>query len=447
MYKHIFMNPFYCFAAMWTTILLLSTFGWSDLYGYLSLKMTLILLFMIAVSAVSGYFLAKFIRKCEDEFRPFAPRYLWIAFGVLALMYLINFLYAGRVPLIDELFDTGYTYKDFRGLSVANTLATTFSLFFCCYLFHAFLVHAEKKPRIHYAVLFCLTGLLSLTLYNRGLLAMIAFCCALIFFGCLKRLRWWYFVVVAVVAVVAMWAFGVLGNIRSGDAWNDASYFFGVAKINDSYPSFLSDQFSWVYIYLISPIGNLDAYMQSGATDPGFLGLICCIIPTFIVEVLFPEVSFKIPLVTENLTVSTGFAPAYKFGGVFGILFLFLYMVALVWLMLWLSSRYKRFYMVTLALSCCLVSFMFFDNFLNFTNLIFAFFYPLAVPVVMLLCALWRRARGWWQKRRAPVCAASAPSETGETPAAPETDPSEAPTGDAAVVPNVDADESEAKNE
>ncbi len=389
MYKHIFLNPFYWFAFIWGSILALYPLGWAEKYPSLTPGIGLFFAAILAASLVLGYFFSKKLKSIDLPYQ--RPRFVPIFAVLIAIGFLMDFAWAGHVPLLDELIDTGRTYVDFDTMPIVHMVVFTFAFFYGIYMFYCFVNEKSIKHRLIYLGAFVSTLFWYICLYNRSVLMMMGFMCVAILLASVKRIRFWHIATAGVVALVALYLFGVLGNIRSGATnFNDTNYLIAVAGINmDKVPAFLPRPFLWAYCYLVTPLGNLIHYTKNFTPEYSFLGYISRLIPDSIAMRLFPSYTSDIPLVIHLLTTASAFAEMYKYAGYVGMVGAFVYMSALVFILMNAAKRSAKYLVSVLALLSCMVSFLFFDNFLNYTGVILAFFYP-------VLAIIWE----WMDTRR-----------------------------------------------
>ena len=57
--------------------------------------------------------------------------------------------------------------------------------------------------------------------------------------------------------IIITYAFGILGNIRCGCAWNACTVINEIGQYNARYPAWLPDEFKWAYTYITSPLFRL----------------------------------------------------------------------------------------------------------------------------------------------------------------------------------------------
>ncbi|NDV81533.1 oligosaccharide repeat unit polymerase [Bacteroides sp. 51] len=121
---------------------------------------------------------------------------------------------------------------------------------------------------------------------------------------------------------IVVFLFGLLGDMRSG-----AGAIAALAGVADNYPSFLPSGFLWVYVYVTSPLNNLNhnIYLYPDfAFSP--LTAFANLFPSFVRSKVVPSSDIETSLVNDNLNVVT-MHPQYlsAFGFCGALLFYFLY--------------------------------------------------------------------------------------------------------------------------
>jgi oligosaccharide repeat unit polymerase len=382
------MNPFYWYSAIWSCVLFCGSLQYSTAYGATAVGISAFFLVTIALSLVAGFYFSKFLKRINIQYR--RPKHVWLFTVLIACGYSVDFLYAGHVPLVDELTGAQETYQDFTHCPIIHVLTLTFALFYAVYMFYHFLNEKKVRLRLTYLAVLGLIALLFLCLYNRGALMMIAFMCAVLFLSKQKKIRWWHITLIAALAILILYLFGVLGNLRSDSKWYDTSYIIEVAQIDESlWPKFVPKPFIWAYVYLVTPLGNLSNYARHFSVMYNPIGVLYCIIPDVLSNMFLYWLDKSFPLVIDSLTVSSAFASSYQFGGYIGMTILFICMILLVCVLMRLALIHDDGFMTVATLCSCVVAFSFFDNYVTFTGVTFAFIYPL-IPAAI---ELWKRYR------------------------------------------------------
>ena len=401
MYKHVFLNPFYWFAFVWSAVLVMYQFQWTTLYGALDASLFVFFIVTILLSVVFGVFFGQMLKKINIKYHRPSKRTKRIITWIIVLGFLLEFLYERHIPLIAELINSGYTYKDFTGIPTFHVFLVTFAEFATVYFFYCFCFETDKKEKRSFLWLALIPFALLASLYNRAALVTIIFMCALIRLSIIKKIKLRYIVVVVLLALLVLYAFGVFGNIRSGDKWNDSSYIIEVAHIDlKKYPSFFPKEFLWAYVYLVSPLGNLNNQILKTVPTYNLDGFLYYLLPDALSKRIFPNVDTSFELTQPLLTVCTGFAGIYKYGGMFGMLFMYACLGLFCIVVAKITMKRSDSFMVSIVFVCCVTFLMFFDDFLNYMGFTFALAYSIAM-------ALWRKPKSKVNMRLATSASAS----------------------------------------
>ena len=145
MYKHIFLNPFYWFAFVWSSVLVLYQFQWTTLYSKLDASLFLFFIITILISIVLGFFFGKMLKKLKINYHRPLKRTKRIITWIIVIGFLLEFLYERQIPLIAELTNSSYTYMDFKGIPTFHVFLVTFTEFAAVYFFYCYCFEKDRK--------------------------------------------------------------------------------------------------------------------------------------------------------------------------------------------------------------------------------------------------------------------------------------------------------------
>lgn len=311
-------NPAFFFCSVWLIVLWL----YSRHYALVleSLKQETVIFILLSISVFSlPFFLTSYIKKRRK--RPLILyRNLNIKlkrlFKCWILFSFVEILVFRSLPILAftglESLYTEWGIPSLHGL--LNAIIITISNI----AFYKYMVYKEKKYLIFYFLCLCWPILL----LTRQVLISMILQMGLIYLYCNKIQITKIFRYMAVFFAVIV-LFGLLGDLRSGE---DAME--NVAGISDDYPSFLPSGFIWVYVYITSPLNNLNHNLYL-YPDLNFSPLIALgnLFPSFIREKLLPDdTGIATDLVNDNLNVTT-MHPQYlnAFGYLGALAFYFIY--------------------------------------------------------------------------------------------------------------------------
>jgi hypothetical protein len=378
--RKVILNPFYWYSFIWSLILVLYSFSWSTLYQALSPDLLLFFLVTIVLSFLLGTLFFKFFvipegYKKDINIRSNAPIYIA---GVLGLAFVANFLYGHEIPLFAILFHRG-SYADFIPIPTFYVLLQTFSIAFIVYCVYV-LCYAKStdKAKWWYLLYAGVPFVNFLLVVNRGAILFTLFASLLVVLSS-RSFKWWWHLLFVGVFLLLFVLFGVMGNLRYGFRIFDYTYIRELLVLSPSYPSGLFDAFLWVYAYVVTPLGNLNAYVLSGTYEPSRLMLLVTLLPDFLSKRLFSAFSTEIPLVATYFNVSTGYAVPYKYGGRLGLWFMYGAQLVLVLLVRIFSEKDEK--PMLLAFLATFIAYMFFTNIISYSGLSFAIVFPLAYSI------------------------------------------------------------------
>ncbi|MDU3338236.1 hypothetical protein [Paraclostridium bifermentans] len=379
-------NPFYLYSLTVLSILVLYNLGWSNIYPKLSLESYIFLISTIVIAVIVGLVLdKKFVAKESIEKNRLNLRFLTI---IVFIGFIIEFIYEGQIPIIEILvLKSDFNYLGFAGIPTFHVLLITFNSFIAIYTFNRYLEEKNKE----YLILFILNLIPSMLIFNRGMLTMILLSCASVYILCkmngfldLKTVS-----ILLVLGLIFIYMFGILGNLRSnkdyhiGNDITNSEYIMIVGDASDRFrDSIIPKPFYWGYIYITSPLANLEKTIQSNKGIKQFEArnisqfLMNSILPDFVSNDFSVEPG-KADLISPALTVSTFYSQGYLSLGWLGMVFLFLYWLVVVILYRFIVPYNSSFFISGLAIINTITMVNFFDNMLVFAGLSFQLVYPI----------------------------------------------------------------------
>jgi len=198
----------------------------------------------------------------------------------------------------------------------------------------------------------------------------------------------------AVFLLFALYLFGVLGNMRLNSMYqtntslNDNELFLDIGGATEEFrQSFIPKEFFWTYIYLTSPLANLQKtinefeFTEDVNIDSSFDFTVTQLFPDFIskrIVAIFNITSPNPIQITPELNVSTAFAQAYTILGWVGMSFFILFLFVLAFFYILSLKKIKSpYFIVGVAIMNSIFLFNLFSNMFAFTGLSFQLIYPL----------------------------------------------------------------------
>jgi oligosaccharide repeat unit polymerase len=230
--------------------------------------------------------------------------YIWI-FGTILEIY-----FSEGLPIIWLYTGSEKTYMDFGLASIHGLLNSLISAISTIY-FWIFLKNGNKTA----LVLALLAIVWAIFAVARQLIILNFIQILVLYFlmrGISKKK-----VIMGIASILAtIILFGVMGDSRSGsNAINSVGYI-------ESFPEWLPSGFLWVYIYMTSPINNLlyTVDLFPGVPDLGLANTLSTLIPTVLRVELFPKGVDFVPLVSEQLNMSSAYYGPYRDMGILGMI-------------------------------------------------------------------------------------------------------------------------------
>jgi hypothetical protein len=375
-------NPYTCYAVSFALPVLLYTLRWSDLYPSFSPALIVFIVCSIAIHIFFGVRLARSKKIC---FRP-VDKNLVSPVAVTVFIYALwtsEFIHAGGIPLMRISLGLPYDYKTF-GIPSLHVFIVTFSSFYTVYLFHIYL---SQKNKIH-LLLYGINLASAILIYNRGMFLFNLFATLILVLLYIKKNPFKYILSGIAALILISFLFGVLGTLRvSRESQRDYSnkLFLATGGANDRFRnSIVPDEFFWTYIYVTSPIANLQQNINGYPVEP--------ITPVRAIELFNNE--FLMDFISKRVNtlmgwereseitipgpfnVSTVYSRSYSYAGWPGIFLMAAFVLAVPMVFVRVIRIESNFFLSGFAILCSLYLFLAFDNTLRFTGLSFQLVYP-----------------------------------------------------------------------
>jgi hypothetical protein len=381
------LSPYPYYIAGFLAGLLVYLLGWSSIYPTLSAALLIFLFTSMILHLAAHWF---WVKKFPFSFKKVKPVFHPVVMTVfIYLLWAIEFIYEGGIPLLLILSGKSYDYRLF-GVPSLHVVVVTLSSFYTVFLFHVFVSYRQKWVLVLYLVNLAAAVLI----YSRAMLFFNLAASFFIYLASPDKIQWKKVSLLIPAIIVLFYVFGVLGNLRvsfeAGEKYN-STLFLNTGQATGSFrQSVVPNEFFWSYIYISSPLANLQHNIRS--SEP----------PPFTGRQLFGYVNNEIlfDFISKRVNRVTGFAPAqeqripgpfnvttiysrsYSYLGWAGIFITALIVLALPFLYSLLLSPSNPYLATGLAILCTMFLFMVYDNTLRFTGLAFQLVYPIVFPVV-----------------------------------------------------------------
>lgn len=378
----LYKNPFYLYVITFTIVIVTYQFGWSSLYPKLSFLLLLFFIVTFIVSLLLGATIDKYnpIIYSEIENTDFVKRTI---IGIYILL-IIEFIYTKGIPLLLVFSSSTFRYEEF-GIPTLHPILATFTSFYTVYVFHAWLSEKKLKNLIYFLLLL----LFPILIYNRGMLLISLVSCLIVFLLSIKKVKLKARIYIAVLVVVLLYFFGVLGNYRMVKSSSN-EYFMEVAEATDSFRnSRIPKEYFWSYIYISSPLANLQNNInENGPEQIRVKDFISTeLLPDFISKRLAKLIHAEqgeIVQIASFLTVGTVFARSYSLLGWAGIYLMYLFIAAFVFLYIIILRKSNKYYVTGISILSTFIIFNAFSNMIYFSGLSFQLTFPIILGIFKL---------------------------------------------------------------
>lgn len=379
-------SPHLCYASAFSVALVMYSFGWSDLYPRLSISLLIFLVVTIAIAVWCHRKRSRIVFKIlTDEKLPAIGTTVFIY-----LLWIVEFIYEGGIPLIKILFHLPYNYRNF-GVPSLHVFVVTFSSFFTIYLFHLF--WSKRSPLV--LALYTINLIAAVLIYSRAMLYFNIAGSLFVYLISLNTVSYRRVTLISLCTVPLFYVFGVLGSLRvsreAREPYNNEN-FMNTGNATESFrQSVIPKEFFWTYIYISSPLANLQLNINK---HPGphispnsvFWTGIYEILPDFITKRIhklrdtIPPKEFRI---NYSFNVSTIYSRAYSYSGWAGITLMALFIIVFPWIYQKVIGPGSDFFITGWAILCTMYFFASYDNTFRFTGLSLQLAYPV---VFFLVC-------------------------------------------------------------
>lgn len=377
-----FTNPFLVYIGAFAAVLGTYKLGWSSLYPPLSFPL---LAFFAGTFVVAGSLAFAFRSTTARirEHRPTLPG--WVVFPLIPMM-LADIVYNGGVPLI-MIASGHFNYaNDLELVPHLHVFTVTFGSAFSTIRFADFL--GTKRQRylleaalpIIYFVAIVYRGPAAITLVSWGFVYLIA-----------ERPRWPALMALAAIAVAGLYLFGLFGNYRM----QSSVHLLERAQASPTFmKSGIPTTFFWAYVYLTSPMANLELSIDAERPAPPapIEFAVSELVPDIVSKRVLPLMGItsrvSTPEAARGLNVATMFGRPFILMGWTGMTIMFAVFAAFVGAYLYLI-RNSSLAVPALALLSTFVVFSTFQNMIAYSGVFLQLIWPLLLtPLLDILGAV-----------------------------------------------------------
>lgn len=365
-------NPLYIYLIGFILSFLVYFLDWSSLYPNISKSM--VLFFTITFLCFGSFGLAiSYLKLIQKTYSKTRTMQIVASATVLLFCYVLEFLIEGDIPLLSKLSGReGVHYMEF-GVPLLHGILISFNSFLIAHTFSTYLSTKNKLLLKVYFILY----IPALLFFSRSILMLGLLTSVFIYIHYAEKLRFKNQLKLVFLGVVALYLFGVLGNLRSG-----GDYIYEQSKATKEFmDSSIPKEFYWTYLYVASPLANFqNTVNKTENVKKDFVG--------FMFYENLPQIiskNFGQPLQIAQrdlvrlipwLTVGTTYAKSISYLGWLGpyLLFLFNLMVYLT-IIMFLVPRRSSYHVTTLSILSVIILLNIFANMLVVTGISFQLAY------------------------------------------------------------------------
>jgi oligosaccharide repeat unit polymerase len=373
-------NPFIIYSIAFLLVIVIYPLGWSNLYPQLSFGLICFLGATIIINFFIGILFHK-VNFFSYKSVNYSKRKIWIVTLLIQLGYLFEFAYMRVVPIIAISTGAEYEYTSF-GVPTFHVILVTFNSFWAVFIFHNIVAKNTKNLVLPYIL--CLIP--SILIFNRGMFLLILASSLFVAIMGSKKIYKLMFRI-SIVLIVILFLFGFAGNIRvsGGNSANDI--IMGIGNATEKFEkSSIPKEFFWAYLYITSPLANLQETIDIHRITPASFDKVPVfinseILPDFIHkrnESLFKRIEY-IDQVSESLTVGTIYGRSFAYYGYWGLTIMFLYILFFNFITILVLSRNSIYFVSGIAILNCIMLFNIFDNMFTFAGLVLQLIYPIVL--------------------------------------------------------------------
>ena len=354
----IFYLPSFVYVISFTSVLILYQIGWSNLFP----KLNGLLIAFFAATIIISFGLAlvqKQYLNIRSSTATLSSGFIKRSLYFICIGYILDFAYESSVPIIKVFLVPSYSYDDFNGIPTFHVILGTFNIFFSISMFDNYLSVKKRKKLL----IFLFTLLPFILIINRGAIMIVFSAMIFLFLFRLKVITLKKIFIPFFVLGLVLYLFGLVGNLRQEQTKDDKEYLLRVAGATDSFiQSGVPTEFYWSYIYLISPIGNLQNIIdeKSDGFHSSDVGLFMTtqLFPDFISkrlvalfgqEKLLEDVESSKYLVTPLLNAPTVYYGSYLLLGSLGLVLMYIVIALSCLIYPFLVNKDSVYYFTSIA--------------------------------------------------------------------------------------------------
>lgn len=362
------LNYFLWYPIIWLSVFVLYSMRFSSLNQPLDNGLIAFILVTSIISLLLGYLYRRKFHFNIENYKMKRKSYIPIVIIIIATI--VEFIYIKQVPFIEVAILKKAQYQDYNPIPIYHVIliamASYYSIkYFCCYL-------VDKTSRIKSAIYIGVI-LIIFVLYNyRSFIIIFVFMAINILIEYLRskhKIKKIYIPITIMIIIVGLYLFGIMGNIRQQQKWNDCKYIEEIG-LYDNYPKYLPKEYMWAYSYITSPLANLNYNIKMHESNMNIIATIGELLPETISKRLTNKSSTKTLLIKSYFNVSTGWASVYNNGAYIGMIILFMYLciLGIIGIKMKIKGNSNVKFIIFCSFMTTVYTFMFFDNMISYVG-------------------------------------------------------------------------------
>lgn len=387
--SHYLTNPFCIYSISWLCVMVIYQLPWSTLFPPLSTELLLFLIITCAISGLVGIITTKLnlFKFKEIQVDNQIIKYNKKLLEILYIGLIIEFITQRQIPILSYIFNiTGHQdYTEF-GLPIIHTFIITGFMFVSGFAAHAHFSTKEKLYKKNLKIIMLGSILPGILIINRAILMYSFFLWIILYMMSINNVFKHIFKIF-IIGLIILFSFGTLGNLRNGETIElGKEYIMNVGQATPEFrQSIIPVEFFWIYLYISSPLSNLQYTIDKQKKDFDIENFVEYYIGALMPQMISKRIGFEIPkglLIRDNFNVGSVYYSAYAGFGWIGMMCTFIFMFFFIILTLKLIGSQSPFYTTSIAIIDTIIFFNIFDNMFIFMGLIPALCYPIAYNMI-----------------------------------------------------------------
>jgi hypothetical protein len=373
-------NPFFIYIIGFAIAFIIYSFNWSFLYPTLSTGLIIFFTVSFIISFLIGVY---FYKKGYYKYRHFKNTLnipFW--YTLIVIGFIAEFAYARAIPLVAIITGQEFDYTSF-GIPTFHVILVTFTGFFTVQLFNCYMSEKKLKYLFYSLSLF----IFPILIFSRGTFLVNLSSIFFVYLISTKRAKTKIYIVFTSIILIILLLFGISGNVRSGDK-NSVDLNDLILTIGDAKPEFVNSpipkEYFWAYLYISSPLANLQYNIDHNKTYNYSLPNIVNYANSqlnfdFIskrIESYFGLKHLDIMLIDEHLAVATIYSYSFSYLGWLGICITFIFIMTVTFFYSIILKPSNVYFATGIAILNTMILFSIFDNMFAFSGLSFQLIYP-----------------------------------------------------------------------